>query len=364
MILIKSIKRLRLIAFFLFLIPTLALVFSLVAHNYLVTYQFQLDPFSKYLKDTPGNKYQIDCNKSNDYCVKKLSFYLNYPITENGKTIPFNECFIHRVKHDIFFENNEYEITEIYDENNEIFEVKNQFKNKNFIMQIEVYNSKSATCIKNYKFLYNLYSYIPSFFEFTAKLRNDGMKLASGEAINPFVYGETSISNMVKRFPLNYIFKPLVFIGVVLMLFYWIYYNNIFNNITKKKINSFFIFGILSAVFLFLHIYFLGSDNKSELFKDIRRLIIFLFIFFELLAQIFLAKNIYSNKTLLSDYCIMNIIYLKVAYVSVVFLITISILVILSFSNLPSKIDNILEWNYFLFLLIFYLLSFLMWKKE
>ena len=39
------------------------------------------------------------------------------------------------------------------------------------------------------------------------------------------------------------------------------------------------------------------------------------------------------------------------------------ILTILIFYNLPSNIDYILEWNYFLILLIFYFLSYLMWKK-
>ena len=35
-----------------------------------------------------------------------------------------------------------------------------------------------------------------------------------------------------------------------------------------------------------------------------------------------------------------------------------------NFYDLDSKVDYILEWNYFLILLFFYLLSFFMWKKN
>ena len=63
--------------------------------------------------------------------------------------------------------------------------------------------------------------------------------------------------------------------------------NNILNGFSKK----FFYFGVLSCIFLILHASLLGIDLDSQLFHKIRKLIIMLFIFFEISAQIFLTKN-------------------------------------------------------------------------
>ena len=62
------------------------------------------------------------------------------------------------------------------------------------------------------------------------------------------------------------------------MIFYWINYNYLFKQLISDKKNYFFIFGLGSAIFLFLHVLFLGWDIQSEIFKDIRRIIIVLFI--------------------------------------------------------------------------------------
>ena len=87
--------------------------------------------------------------------------------------------------------------------------------------------------------------------------------------------------------------------SIVLMVVYWINFNKVFKNIFNQKNNIFFILGILSAFFLFFHILFLGSTIENELFKKARRLIIVLFILFELLAQIFLAKQLFNKRDLL-----------------------------------------------------------------
>ena len=55
---------------------------------------------------------------------------------------------------------------------------------------------------------------------------------------------------------------------------------------------------------------------------------------------------------------------LKIIFVSAIILCTVIILITLAIFDLDSKVDYILEWNYFLFLLIFYLLSSIMWKKQ
>ena len=148
------------------------------------------------------------------------------------------------------------------------------------------------------------------------------------------------------------------------MFFYWIYYNKIFKIIlNSNKNNLFLIFGILSAFFLLLHVFFLGWIFESEFLTKLRRTFIVFFILFEILAQAFLIRKIFLTKDQINNYINYLVIYFKLIFVISIIIVTLLILFALSLYNLDSKIDYILEWNYFLVLLFFYFLSFLMWKK-
>ena len=70
-------------------------------------------------------------------------------------------------------------------------------------------------------------------------------------------------------------------ISSFLILVYWRSYNKLFQKIkNEKKINIFYISGVLSGIFLFLHVIFLGSNIEILYFEKIKRLILILFIFF------------------------------------------------------------------------------------
>ena len=58
----------------------------------------------------------------------------------------------------------------------------------------------------------------------------------------------------------------------------------------------FFYLGIFSCLLLILHATFLGIDLDSKLFKLMRRIIIILFILFEVTAQILLTKNLFALR--------------------------------------------------------------------
>ena len=149
------------------------------------------------------------------------------------------------------------------------------------------------------------------------------------------------------------------------MVFYWFYYNRIFKILFNLPKNFYFFnFGILSAIFLLLHVFFLGWTFESEFLTKLRRTFVIFFIFFEVLAQAFLIKKIFTVKDKMKNYLNSVVIYLKLLFVISICLATFSILIILTIYDLSPKVDYILEWNYFLVLLFFYYLSFLMWKKS
>ena len=149
------------------------------------------------------------------------------------------------------------------------------------------------------------------------------------------------------------------------MILYWVYYNNIIRNLVNSSKNfHFFIFGILSAIFLSLHVFFLGWTFESEFLTKLRRSFVVFFIFFEVIAQAFLIKKIFSIRENISNYLYSIIVYLKLFFVFTICFATVLILIILMSFDLNSNIDYILEWNYFVILLFFYLLTCFMWKKQ
>ena len=180
----------------------------------------------------------------------------------------------------------------------------------------------------------------------------------------PYLDGSLSISRASRTFPQYLIFKPGMIITAILLCFYW-YKNNIlinhFKNTDTKK-NNFMIFGILSAVFLTLHSILLGLESDIKIFKFLRRVVLVSFIVFEIIAQSVLVINFYKLKKELKEFFHPNILKLKILLVSILILVAvISIPFLILGGNVHFK--HGLEWNYFVGVVFFYLLTSLLWKK-
>ena len=353
--LFKIINKLRFTALLLFVLPTIAIVGSLISHNYLISFNYFKNIDFNFSKNIPGDKLEILCTPENEYCLNLKLDRINN----------LNECNVNKI--DLKFLDNlgrDYGDYNLVDKSLIETLKMNNFDGRKLFVRAEITNKLNETCILNSESLF-FYKIFPFFFEKIHDLKFEkGLNLGSSETVNPFIYGETSISNIVKRFPINLIFKSFLYLGVAFMIFYWIYYNNIYNILnSKKKFNFFFLFGILSAMFLLLHVIFLGWKFESDFLNKLRRTYVVFFIFFELLAQSFLIRKLFIIKNSIKTYINYKIIYLKLLFVLTICFTTLIILLFLIFYNLKPHIDYILEWNYFVVLLIFYFLSFLMWKK-
>jgi len=180
----------------------------------------------------------------------------------------------------------------------------------------------------------------------------------------PYLDGGLSISRASRTFPQYLIFKPSMIVTAILLCFYW-YKNNIlinhFKNTNSKK-NNFMIFGVLSALFLALHSILLGMETDIKIFKLLRRVVLVGFILFEIIAQSLLVVNFYKLKNQLEDFFYPNILKLKILLVSILICIAIlSIPFLIMSGNVHFK--HGLEWNYFIGVVLFYLLTSLFWKK-
>ena len=191
--------------------------------------------------------------------------------------------------------------------------------------------------------------------------------LEPGVPINPtFPYfdGEVSISRTVRDYPLYLIFKPAMFITSFLLVHYWLNTKKIINFFDENYIHTkkIIFFGIGSAILLTIHSIFLGIKFDNDLYKLFRRVVMLSFIIFELIAQAYLINFFYKFKNKILNF--INEFYLRLKRVLITALISISIIVLpfLPFDNFKF-LKHAIEWNVFLGVIIFYLLTFLMWKK-
>jgi len=349
------VKKLRKTSFYLFFIPTIALLGSILLNNIFVSFHFAVD--SKY----SSKIYPIEvlCNEKNEYCKYEI-----------GQGANLDECGKYSFEEFYHVDNKKYSNAEFRKKfyESEIIDglPKNNITDSPITLIINETKNKNENCIKDYPLIYSLYKIFPKPFYFIKNLKeNVKYTAATSTSVNPLIYGETSISNIVKRFPLNYFFKPLLYLSSILMLLYWFYYQKVFEIVTQdKRVNTFLIFGVISSVFLFLHVLFLGMEIDSKIFQKLRKFIILIFLFGELFAQFYLVKKIYLLRDTLLKFTNKNILQLKIIFVSIILVFTFIILTLMMFIDFSSSTNNIIEWDYFLILLFFYLLSSLMWKKN
>jgi hypothetical protein len=181
----------------------------------------------------------------------------------------------------------------------------------------------------------------------------------------PYFDGGASISRTARVFPTYLIFKPAMFLTSYLLIKYWIYNKKIILNfdINNQYANKILFFGIGSAILLTIHSIFLGIHFDSSLYKLFRRIVILLFIIFEIIAQAYLVYNLYKIKDKIIDTININFLKLKRFLVTFLIIVAIGSIPVLSMSGYKF-LKHALEWDYFLGVISFYLLTFFMWKKK
>jgi hypothetical protein len=181
----------------------------------------------------------------------------------------------------------------------------------------------------------------------------------------PYIDGKTSISRTARVFPTYLIFKPAMFLTSYLLIKYWLYTKEIilFFNKNHKNIKYIMFFGIGSAILLILHSIFLGIKFDNDLYKLFRRVVMLAFIIFEVVAQAYLVMTYYSFKNDLSKFINQNFLKMKLILILILILVA---LISIPIVAMPGNkfIKHALEWDYFMGVISFYLLTFFMWKNK
>ena len=186
------------------------------------------------------------------------------------------------------------------------------------------------------------------------------VKLNLVTACIPNIEGCTSISRAGRYIPVKYFFKPMMFLYAIFLFLFW--YNFLEKiktiNVSEKKLPWFATFSIL---FLILYIVFLGEGKIYEFF---RRIGIYIYIFFTVITQFLISKKLYLIKQKIKK--IYNIKFIKVNYFLTLFLVIFGIILLpillIKIDNFP-EIKNIISWNYFFLIQLYFLFSLFSFKN-
>ena len=179
----------------------------------------------------------------------------------------------------------------------------------------------------------------------------------------PYFDGGLSISRASRTYPQYLIFKPAMIFTSIVVYFYWVNNNNLVNKLKATNINyKFKTFGILSAIFLAIHSIFLGIKFDIQIYKLMRRVVLLLFIIFEIIAQGILVYHFYKIKNKLEELINKKVLVMKMILVSILASVAIlSLPLLISKGNTHFK--HALEWNYFVGVILFYLFSRFFWRR-
>ena len=179
----------------------------------------------------------------------------------------------------------------------------------------------------------------------------------------PYLDGSLSISRASRTYPQYLIFKPAMLITSITLYYYWVNNNSLVNRYKFTNINyKFKTFGILSAVFLAIHSVFLGIKFDIQIYKLFRRVVLLLFIIFEIIAQGILVYHLFKLKQKILSLINKKVLIFKAMLVSILATVAIlSLPMLISKGNTHFK--HALEWNYFVGVILFYLLTRFFWKR-
>ena len=164
----------------------------------------------------------------------------------------------------------------------------------------------------------------------------------------PFIDGRISISYLGRQDLTIEIFKTGMLLFVLISFFFYFYISNFFQK--NKFENRLKIYGIIANFFLLIYIFTLG--NNLEFYKILRKIGIVLYIISMYINHIYIIKLLKKNKKFRFNNLSLNIL------ITIILIMTGLIIVgspwIISSFEYSDQMKNIVEWNYFLLMVSFY----------
>ena len=169
----------------------------------------------------------------------------------------------------------------------------------------------------------------------------------------PFIDGKVSVSLIGRQDYTIGIFKPGFFLYLFISIFFYFKISNFF--LVKGINNKFKIYGLSANFFLCIYIIALGQRDSS-FYEVLRRLAIIFYIANMYINHIYLVKILRILRSKKNTQ--LNNVYFLIFY-TIIALMTILVVIGLPWVNplfkYPDQLKNIIEWNYFLLMIVFYI---------
>tara|TARA_B100000780_G_scaffold194590_1_gene137230 strand:+ start:99 stop:779 length:681 start_codon:yes stop_codon:yes gene_type:complete len=165
----------------------------------------------------------------------------------------------------------------------------------------------------------------------------------------PFTSGEVSVSYIGRLEKTINFFKLGFFIFIFISILFHFKIADLF--FLKKIKTKFKLLGILSNIFLFIYIFSLGKNES--IYEILKRIGIILFILTMYINHFYMIKILKSQNTI--NFKKVHMSFLYIIFIIMTALIIIGMPWVNPLFEYPDKLKNIVEWNYFLLTVIFYL---------
>lgn len=174
----------------------------------------------------------------------------------------------------------------------------------------------------------------------------------------PYLTGCSSISEAGRQPPASYVFRATVISGAVFMIFYWqlmkAWLQKLGDNLhIIPKILPYL--GTVACLFLIIYATVLGSEG--DFYQLLRRHGIIVFFGLTALAQLLTTYRLAHFK----QTCLFSIFYWKLGICSAQLGLGLISIPILAFYE-QDEIKDILEWNFALLMMSFFILSYIAWR--
>ena len=194
----EDIKKLKKYALLSFIIPIFALNACLLLYKLLGN----IDNYPQYDWDQKRIEYSV-----NDYLE----------LEKDHKKFTFTKC--PKYNYQVYFTStgSNQEISEIANR-----DLINDLLKENKIKTKIIYSekTKNKSCLKNYPIVYFIIKNVSVLEDILLVARGENNSGFS-KIINPYFYGEVSISRTARYFPATYIFKPFIILSAIFLFLYW-----------------------------------------------------------------------------------------------------------------------------------------------
>ena len=183
----------------------------------------------------------------------------------------------------------------------------------------------------------------------------------------PYLEGCTTISRAARSGESIHLFRAMMLPMATLFIFYWLQAHTWLRLITGQSGKGVFTMralGVVGALFLILYATYLGTDGET--YRWLRRYGVTFYFSFTALAQIFFIHSLHKQPVQVGSYGLQRILLLKTGLCVFqwgIGLISVPLDFLIETREARKMMQNIIEWNFALAMNLFFLLTYLMYKK-